>query len=527
MACTDPQPDPPPSGPDPTAAGRPEGRSPQRKSGGRHRRDPNDPHAERHHHTERTSPLIGPGGKISRAGLFRQANAASDAVHLPSSAGHGQGTGAPAGSTAPHWPGAEDSPEDDRIDEGEYDDEPAAWPGPETGTPRSPEQGTPQIIEADAESDAPLASPTGVSRTPQKVVLRLKRDLDKRLDRYLVDRIPFMSRAQLQRLIEGGSVTVNARPAKASTRLHRGDVLEILLTPPESEDVPPQDLPLEVMYEDEHLIVLNKSPDIIVHPARSTLSGTMINALAYHFRHRSTTGGRLSEVGREFARPGVVHRLDRQTSGCIVFAKSERAHWQLANQFMDRRVEKRYLALVHGRVEPEQDVIDLPIGPHPSRERGYREKHVVRHDHLGKPALTLYRTLGRFRTGVADPGRRQGDHVGLVEIELKTGRTHQIRVHMSARGWPLVGDDMYGGRSLPVRLPDGAAVEIGLRVMLHAAVLAFRHPLRGDPMRFTAPLPEDFARALDALNRADAEDGVEHLDPFGAAFSVRSLLGTP
>jgi 23S rRNA pseudouridine1911/1915/1917 synthase len=414
--------------------------------------------------------------------------------------------------------------EDGIIEEGCDDDEPVAVPNADRSATGAPDRVIPRIVEADAESDAPLAAPTGVSRAPQRVVLRLKRDLDKRLDRYLVDRIPFMSRAQLQRLIEVGGVTVNSRPAKASTRLHRGDVLEILLTPPESEDVPPQDLPLEVMYEDEHLIVLNKSPDIIVHPARSTLSGTMINALAYHFRHRSATGGRLSEVGREYARPGVVHRLDRQTTGCIVFAKSERAHWQLASQFMERRVEKRYLALVHGRVEPEQDVIDLPIGPHPSREKGYREKYVVRHDHLGKPALTLYRTLGRFRTGLPDPGRRTGDHVALVEIELKTGRTHQIRVHMSARGWPLVGDDMYGGRVLAVRCADGTMTEIGRRVMLHAATLAFRHPLRGDPMRFTAPLPEDFARALAAVQGVD---GAEHLDPTGASYSVRSLLGLP
>ncbi|MFN3311802.1 MAG: RluA family pseudouridine synthase, partial [Thermomonas sp.] len=177
-----------------------------------------------------------------------------------------------------------------------------------------------------------------------------------------------------------------------------GDVVEVAVPPPPSEDFPEEDIPLDVLFEDEHLIVLNKSPDIIVHPARTHKKGTLINALAFHFRHRSSLGGSLSGVGRQFARPGVVHRLDRATSGCIVFAKTEQAHWQLANQFMARTVDKRYVTLAHGHVEPVIDVIDLPLGPHPSRERGYREKQVVRHDALGKPAVTIYRVLATLGT---------------------------------------------------------------------------------------------------------------------------------
>src|SRR5688500_17102387 len=216
-------------------------------------------------------------------------------------------------------------------------------------------------------------------RALRRVTFTLNRDLRKRLDKYLTDRIGFMSRSQLQRVIAEGGVLVNGRTPKASTSLRRGDVVEVEVPPPPPKNIQPEDIPLDVLFEDEHLIVLNKSPDIIVHPARSHLKGTMLSALAWHFSRRSTAGGGLSTVGEEFARPGVVHRLDRHTSGVIVFAKTDEAHWKLGHQFEHRRVDKRYLAVVHGRIEPEIDVIDLPLGPHPSREKGYREKYVVRH----------------------------------------------------------------------------------------------------------------------------------------------------
>ena len=160
------------------------------------------------------------------------------------------------------------------------------------------------------------------------VTFELQRDLKSRLDRYLTSRITFMSRNQLQRLIESGAVRVNGRESKASTKLREGDRVSVSLPPPPDTSVKAEKIPIDVLYEDEHLIVLNKSPDIIVHPARSELAGTMINALAWHFRHASPTGGELSSVGEQFARPGVVHRLDRDTTGCIVFAKTDEAHWQ-------------------------------------------------------------------------------------------------------------------------------------------------------------------------------------------------------
>lgn len=343
-----------------------------------------------------------------------------------------------------------------------------------------------------------------------RVVFTLKRDLQTRLDKYLTSRITFMSRTQLQRLIESGGVQVNERKAKPSTKLVLGDRVEVVVPPPPDKTIRAEEIPLDVLFEDRHLIVLNKRPDIIVHPARSELSGTMINALAWHFAHVS--GGALSGVGEEFARPGVVHRLDRHTSGCIVFAKDDESHWKIGQQFEKRRVDKRYLALVQGRVEPDGQVIDLPLGPHPSREKGYREKNVVRHDDLGKPSVTICRVRERY--AAQSSARTQVAAFSLVELELKTGRTHQIRIHMSYNGWPIVGDDMYDGKHLT--LGDGAAIE---RQMLHAGLLAFAHPITGEALVFTAPLPVDMAAAIAHLRAGGVEavhvDGTVPLARFG------------
>ncbi len=337
----------------------------------------------------------------------------------------------------------------------------------------------------------------------RRVTFHIRRDLGKRLDRYLTDRIAFMSRNQLQRVIREGGVLINGRPPKVSTQIKRGDVIEVVVPPPPQKNIQPEDIPLNVLYEDDHLIVLNKQPDIIVHPARSHLKGTMLSALAYHFRHGPSRGGGLSTVGTEFARPGVVHRLDRHTSGCIVFAKQDEAHWKLGHQFEHRTVDKRYLAVVHGRIEPDVDVIELPIGNHPSREKGYREKYVVRHDEQGKHAVTIFRVRERYRLHAPPHNRPVGDqHFTLVELELKTGRTHQIRVHLSHLGWPIVGDDMYGGR--PFARREGEAPIIA-RQALHACVLGFTHPITEMRMVFTAPLRGDMAALVAALREGTTE----------------------
>lgn len=379
--------------------------------------------------------------------------------------------------------------------------------------PATPEAAPDALDEASDEDDAPT-----------RVRLRVGRDVQKRLDKYLTDRIPFLSRTRLQKLIEHDAVTVNGRAAKASTNLRAGDEIEAMLPPPPPSEIQPEEIALDALHEDDDLIVLNKQDGIIVHPARSHLSGTMVNALAWHFRHRSGLGGALSTVGGEFARPGVVHRLDRHTTGVIVFAKRDEAHWKLGHQFERREVDKRYLALVHGEIETLADVIDLPIGNHPSREKGYREKYVVRHDEQGRQAVTILRAREVFRGYT------------LVELELKTGRTHQIRVHLSHLGRPIVGDDMYGGkpllagavapphvfgtdeaRSLGLSAPD--EVIIG-RQALHAATIGFVHPASGLPMRFSAPLPADLARAIGLLRRWRRAAGPvrisgasEHVDP--------------
>ena len=331
----------------------------------------------------------------------------------------------------------------------------------------------------------------GDDESPICVRFKLSRDLNKRVDRYLVDRIPFLSRTSLQHIIKEQAVTVNGRSPKPSTRLHAGDEVVVVLPPPPSTQIPAEDIPLNVLYEDDALIVIDKRDDIIVHPARGNRSGTLINALVYHFQHRS--GGELSNVGEEFARPGVVHRLDRHTSGALVFAKSETAHWRLAKQFEQRQVNKRYLAVVHGQVEPWADVIDIPLGKHPTA----KHKYAVRWDHTGKPSITIYRV------------REVYTDFTLVELELKTGRTHQIRVHMSHLGYPLVGDDMYGGRHLTVgdvagpagtadRSPRAALIT---RQALHAAMLGLSHPITRHPMTFQAPLPSDMANMVQLLRK--------------------------
>lgn len=368
---------------------------------------------------------------------------------------------------------------------------------------------TPGLLESsgkvDPEAVRAASAAEGEDDAPTRVAFRVGRDLNKRLDRYLTDRIPFMSRTQLQRLIDNEAVTVNGRLGKASTNLRQADLVEVMLPPPPSSEVTPEEIPLEVLHEDEDLIVLNKAPDIIVHPARSHHSGTMINALAWHFRHRSQVGGELSGVGGEFARPGVVHRLDRNTSGVIVFAKRDEAHWRLGHQFERRQVDKRYMALVHGEMETLADVLEFPVGTHPSREKGYREKYVVRHDELGKHAVTIYRVREVYRGYT------------LVELELKTGRTHQIRVHLSHIGHPIVGDDMYGGRAVslsdlapPHEAPPGAPPIIA-RQALHATILGFTHPVTGQPMRFTAPLRDDMASLMRALREHRPGAGIVNI----------------
>lgn len=344
----------------------------------------------------------------------------------------------------------------------------------------------------------------------------LQRDRQTRLDKYLTTRIGFMSRTQIQRLIDDGDARINGSPAKASVKVREGDVVEVTLPAPPTGEIIPEDIPVDALFEDARLIVLNKQADIIVHPARSEKSGTLINALAHRFANVS--GGSLSAVGTEFARPGVVHRLDRNTTGCIVFAKDDETHWKLGRQFEHRTVDKRYLALVHGRVEPDAQVIEVPVGPSPSKAKGAREKQVVRHDDLGKHAITICRVRERYR--LSDRGSAVGDeHRTLVELELKTGRTHQIRVHLAHLGYPIVGDDMYGGRA---HLNDRGE-PVFARQALHAGLLAFEHPATGEPAVFCAPVPEDLRAVISDLRARSG--GGERVHIQGTVPLVRFDIG--
>jgi len=321
---------------------------------------------------------------------------------------------------------------------------------------------------------------------PAHASFTLARDLNKRLDRYLGDRIPWLSRTSLQRLIAEEAVKVNGRVPKAATKVRKGDVIDVVLPPPPSSDLPAEEMDLNIIHEDADLLVLNKHDDVIVHPARGHQSGTLINGLAWHLQAQ---GEALSDVGTEHARPGVVHRLDRHTTGVMVVAKRETAHWRLGRQFEDRTTRKRYLAVVHGRVEPHADVIDLPLGRHPT----IKHCNAVRWDDTGKEAVTLYRVLEAW------------DDFTLLEVELRTGRTHQIRVHLSHLGWPIAGDDLYGGRHIEVRdlaapgeAGDRRRVVLG-RQALHAAMLGFTHPTSGVPCEYRAPVPPDMAELIQML----------------------------
>jgi 23S rRNA pseudouridine1911/1915/1917 synthase len=284
-----------------------------------------------------------------------------------------------------------------------------------------------------------------------------------------VARLCEISRAQAQRLIDAGLVSgEHGVRRKAGERLVGGDRLTVRIPSPEPAVPQPEDIPLDILYEDEHMLVVNKPAGMPVHPGPGHASKTLVNALLAHCPDLPGIGG--------VQRPGIVHRLDKDTSGLIVVAKDERAHNGLSSQLKDRRMQKTYLALVEGRVRPSEALIDAPIGRDPNSRRLMMVRGVT-----GRDAQTSYRV------------RSQYEHCALVEVTLHTGRTHQIRVHFASIGHPVVGDEVYGHKSALVG-----------RQFLHAWRLAFRHPVDGRELAFEAPLPEDLNAALAEL---DATEG--------------------
>ncbi len=289
-----------------------------------------------------------------------------------------------------------------------------------------------------------------------------------RLDLFLVRRQPELSRSHVQKLISRGAALVEGRERKGSYKLTAGESVELTLPEPEPLDIRAEDIPLSVLYEDHDIIVVDKPRGMVVHPAAGISSGTLVNALLFHCRDLSGINGAL--------RPGIVHRLDKDTSGVMVAAKNDAAHLDLAEQIRTKSAQRTYLAVVHGNIREEAGTIKGAIGRHPTD----RQRMAIVREH-GKEAVTHFRVRERF-----------GAYT-LIECRLETGRTHQIRVHMTSIGHPLVNDPKYGPRKTPFAIKGQA---------LHSRSLTLRHPATGEQMTFEAPIPEDFAGIIRALRKS-------------------------
>ena len=288
-----------------------------------------------------------------------------------------------------------------------------------------------------------------------------------RIDKVLAHQFNQFSRSHLQKWIEDGNVRVNGQPVKPKYKLAVGDQVVIEPEVPQKVDLTPEKIPLDIVYEDDDVIVVNKPQGMVVHPAPGHPDHTLVNALLYH--------SPLSTINGEF-RPGIVHRIDKDTSGLLMVAKNDLAHRSLAAQLKAKTNQREYVALVHGVIKQDAGTIDAPIG----RSKKDRKKQAVVSD--GRHAVTHFKVLHRFR------------HYTLISCRLETGRTHQIRVHMKSIGHPLAGDPLYGPRKT---LP-------GRGQYLHARLLGFKHPRTGKELVFTAPLPEYFQQMLDKLKKTDS-----------------------
>lgn len=311
-------------------------------------------------------------------------------------------------------------------------------------------------------------------------------DAGKRLDAYLAERITGWSRSRLQRLIDNSDILVNGKKAKSSYKLREGDEIDVDLTEQPTAQFEPERIPLDIVFEDEYLAVINKPAGMVVHPGSGINSGTLANALAYHFgADLSELGGvdEQSKIQNLKSRIGIVHRLDKDTSGLIVVAKDEQTHDSLSEQFRDRKVFKSYVALVHGSPRENSGTIERPI----ARDRWHRTKMIVAAN--GRNALSLWKVRERF------------EKFTLVDVEIKTGRTHQIRVHLASINHPVVGDATYNeGRDNTIADHEiKRAVESLNRFFLHAERLAFAHPETGDRLEFAQCLPSELESLLPKL----------------------------
>ncbi len=293
-----------------------------------------------------------------------------------------------------------------------------------------------------------------------------------RLDVFLARHLENLTRSQIQLLNRSGAIQIEGRHDKAGYKIRGGETVEVDLRVLESEPLTPEQMPLQIYFEDEDLAVIEKPAGVVVHPGAGTRGGTIVHGLLFHFQNLSDAGGQ--------ARPGIVHRLDKWTSGLMIIAKNNVAHAKLSKAFQDRQIQKTYLAVVHGKPRQTAGVIETAIGRHPK----IRTKMAAMQEGKGRSALTEYRVQEQFR------------QFALLELKIKTGRTHQIRVHLASIGHPVVGDDVYGERALKEFVRKFGEPQ---RYFLHAAELRFTHPSTGMPFEFHSPLPEKLQKFVNSL----------------------------
>lgn len=303
-------------------------------------------------------------------------------------------------------------------------------------------------------------------------VVFIAEEKGQRLDVFVVEKCPELSRSHVQKLIEQAHVLVDGAQRKANFKLRGGEAVQVTLPEAEPISVEPEDIPLDILFEDKDIIVVNKARGMVVHPASGVYSGTLVNALLYHCQDLSGINGEI--------RPGIVHRLDKDTSGVMVCAKNDTAHLELAEQIRTKAAHRTYWAIVHGNIKEEAGIIKGDIGRHPTDRK---KMAIVREN--GKPAVTHFKVLERF-----------GEYT-LVECKLETGRTHQIRVHMTSIGHPLVNDPKYGPKKSSPFAIQGQA--------LHSLQLTLTHPVTREEMTFTAPLPADMEKILTGLRNKRAK----------------------
>ncbi|MGN8630643.1 RluA family pseudouridine synthase [Blautia sp. HCP3S3_G3] len=295
-----------------------------------------------------------------------------------------------------------------------------------------------------------------------------EKDSGIRIDRVLTEKMEEYSRSYLQKLLKEQQVSVNHKPAKANYKVQTGDSVCVMVPELKEPDITAEEIPLDILYEDDYLLVVNKPKGMVVHPSAGHMEGTLVNAVLAHCE------GKLSGINGVL-RPGIVHRIDRDTTGALLICKDDAAHRDLAEQLKVHSIKRRYRAVVYGNFKEDEGTVEGPIGRHPTD----RKKMAINYKN-GKDAVTHYRVLERF------------GNTTYIECRLETGRTHQIRVHMSSIGHPLLGDEVYGDKKNAYHLQGQA---------LHAMILGFVHPHTGEYMEFEAPLPEYFVKLLDKLRK--------------------------